>query len=169
MPSDDYDLKLLRYDNKSDKTVMAVLSDDALRLERSTWKSAVSKGLSIDLESQLSYDYKKQVLAWRFETSEDGRTHSEVKYTAILFEGGVFPLPAQGQLRTNDLTSGCLVLKAEGKNSEGQAFIAYSDVMRFSTERRQDQHAVISEAIYRGPAIHYQERPACSNRKGKAP
>ena len=162
-------LSLLRYQQENGHAQMVSVSAETIKLERAAWREAIQRGKSLHLDANISYDHKQQILSWQFITGDQGQTLEPIQYTAILFEGGVFPLPQKGQLRTNDLTSGCLVLKAEGKSSQGQAFIAYSDVMRFSTERHQGVHAAISEATYRGPAINYQERPACSNRKGKAP
>ena len=138
---------------------------ERFRLEKQAWLQAVERGQGMNFDALLRYNHEQQVLSWAFKARDEAGAIKEAQFVAVLFEGGVFALPPTGQLRTNDLTKGCLVLKLQYKNDRGDDAIAYSGVMRF--DGRQDAMSPSREsiAVYQGTSIAYQTPPDCSNRK----
>jgi hypothetical protein len=160
------DGRYLRYNNESRE--MTEVSPTAINTERLEWASAVERSLEYNFQINMTYTHTDRSLSWNFSIIPRIKSvsDSEVKFTAVLFEGGVFPMPPNGIFKTNDITSGCLVLRFDTKDSKGQAVTGYSPVLKFKPDNR-GTHSNISSIEYLGPVVKFSEIPSCSNRRSQ--
>jgi hypothetical protein len=144
---------------------MVEIDAETVALERRAWRGAVERGRSMTLDALIEYDRGSRTLTWRYELEGGPARGTDARFTAVLFEGGVFPMGPRGSFRTGDVTTACLVLRADTQDPQGQPIVVYSDVLRFQPTPAAEARPDVAIARYRGPAMMHEGPPGCSNRK----